>query len=416
MPERTSPAMAGSTVQRDPASLSPHEVPYRFQPAAIPTVALEGSGDLPTGLPLDPSRQPVVQLLDPEGCPVVDDDFTWDGDVSMAVAALRQLVLARRLDIEATLLQRQGELGLWTPMLGQEAVQIGLQHALVPADFIFPSYREHALATLRGVPVARLLGIFRGTEMGDWDAQDLGFANYCMVIGDQTLHATGYAIASALDWARDPAMPHGATVVFHGDGAMSEGDVSEAYLFAAARQAPIIFLCTNNQWAISEPNAVQTRVSPYQRAWGFGIPAVRVDGNDVLAMWAVSEWALARVRAGLGPVMIEAYTYRMGAHTTSDDPTKYRSQDLNDLWARHDPIKRLERWLRSLGAWDDAAAAALDQDAERLGAEVRQTCRALQPPAFDRIFEQVYAEPHSNLAREADSWRAYQAGFLEGSA
>ena len=196
--------------------------------------------------------------------------------------------------------------------------------ALGRFDHVFPSHREHGLAMLMGLPIERLLGIFTGQESGDWDAEQVRFHHLNMVIGGHTLHGVGYAMGQARDRQADPQADDGVSLIIHGDGAISEGDVNEAYIFAAAYQAPAVFLCVNNQWAISEPVERQSPVPLYQRAWGFGIPSVRVDGNDVLAVHAATTWALERARAGQGPSFIEAYTYRMGAHTTSDDPTKSR--------------------------------------------------------------------------------------------
>ena len=247
----------------------------------------------------NPASTPMVQLVDETGSRVVDPDFSPQLKPAQAVDLLRDMARIRRFDTEATALQRKGQLGLWAPLLGQEAIQVGVRAALGPADHVFPSHREHGLALLMGLPVERILAIFKGAEMGDWDAEQLRFHHYNMVIGAHTLHGVGYAMGQARDAAADPMADTGVSVIFHGDGAISEGDVNEAYVFAAAYQAPAVFICVNNQWAISEPVELQSRVPLYQRAWGFGIPSVRVDGNDVLAMQSVTNWALARARAGV---------------------------------------------------------------------------------------------------------------------
>ncbi len=260
----------------------------------------------------------LVQLLTPEGERVRHPDYDLDIDEPQLRSLYRDLVLVRRVDTEATSLQRQGELGIWASLLGQEAAQVGSGRALRPDDYAFPTYREHGVAWCRGVDPLNLLGLFRGVNHGGWDPNEKNFHLYTIVIGAQTLHATGYAMGMARDGA------DAACIAYFGDGATSQGDVNEAFTFASVFNAPVVFFCQNNQWAISEPLERQTRIPLYQRASGFGFPGVRVDGNDVLACLAVTRAALQRAREGSGPTLIEAYTYRMGAHTTSDDPTRYR--------------------------------------------------------------------------------------------
>lgn len=347
-----------------------------------------------------PAQTPMVNLLDADGYLVTDPDFKALSNPAQAAAMLRDMAMIRRFDTEGTALQRKGQLGLWAPLLGQEAIQVGVRAALGPADHVFPSHREHGLAMLMDVPIERLLGVFRGAEMGDWDAEALRFHYYSMVIGAHTLHAVGYAMGQQRDTVANPSVDAGVSLVVHGDGATSEGDVNEAYVFAASYQAPVVFLCVNNQWAISEPVSRQSRIPLYQRAWGFGIPSVRVDGNDVLAMQAVTSWALARARAGHGPTFIEAFTYRMGAHTTSDDPTKYRTVDESEPWKGKDPITRTQAWLRSTGAWDDAQQARLDQDVEAFGARVRAAVEQVKMPKLPEIFDRVLTNQTPDLAAQ----------------
>lgn len=344
-----------------------------------------------------PASTPMVQLLDQTGTRQDDPDFTPVVQPVQAVSMLRDMAMIRRFDTEATALQRKGQLGLWAPLLGQEAIQVGVRAALGPADHVFPSHREHGLGMLMGLPIERVLAIFKGCEMGDWDAEKLRFHYYSMVIGAHTLHGVGYAMGQARDAVADSMADAGVSVIFHGDGAISEGDVNEAYVFAASYQAPAVFICVNNQWAISEPVELQSRIPLYQRAWGFGIPSVRVDGNDVLAMQAATSWALARARAGQGPTFIEAYTYRMGAHTTSDDPTKYRDGEEAAEWQAKDPLTRTEAWLRASGAWDDAQQARLDQDLEAFGAQVRAAADRVEAPVLADVFDRVYARPTADL-------------------
>ena len=266
----------------------------------------------------------------------------------------RDMVMVRRIDTESTALQRHGELGIWAQLLGQEAAQVGAGRALRPQDFVFPTYREHGVAWCRGLDPLKLLGLFRGVDHGDWDPEEYNFGLYTIVIGAQTLHATGYAMGMQRDGAVGTGDPDrdSAVIAHFGDGASSQGDVNEAFIFAASYNAPVVFFCQNNQWAISEPIERQTRIPLYQRALGFGFPGVRVDGNDVLATYAVTQAALQRARDGQGPTFVEAYTYRMGAHTTTDDPTRYRLSGDVESWKLKDPIARVEAYLKRNGLGD----------------------------------------------------------------
>jgi pyruvate dehydrogenase E1 component alpha subunit len=200
-------------------------------------------------------------------------------------------------------------------------------------------------------------------------------------------------------------------MVFFGDGASSQGDVNEAFIWASVFNAPVVFFCQNNQWAISEPLERQTRIPLYQRANGFGFPGVRVDGNDVLASLAVSRHMLQRAREGGGPSLVEAYTYRMGAHTTSDDPTRYRTDAETEAWRLRDPIERLRSFLYKQQLVDDAYFEALDAESEALAVRLREGCRALADPAPLDMFAHAYAEPHSLVAAERDSFETYLGSF-----
>ena len=241
------------------------------------------------------SEPQLVQLLTPEGERVEHPEYEIDLTPDELRGLYRDMVLTRRFDAEATSLQRQGELGLWASLLGQEAAQIGSGRATREDDYVSPTYREHGVAWCRGVDPTNLLGMFRGVNHGGWDPNTNNFHLYTIVIGSQTLHATGYAMGVAKDGADS------AVVAYFGDGASSQGDVLESFNFAAVYNAPVVFFCQNNQWAISEPTEKQMRVPLYRRAEGFGFPGVRVDGNDVLACLAVTKDALERARRLLKP-------------------------------------------------------------------------------------------------------------------
>lgn len=347
----------------------------------------------------------LVQLLTPEGERVEHPDYAIDPTPDELRGLYRDMVLTRRFDAEATTLQRQGELGLWASLLGQEAAQIGSGRALHDDDYVFPTYREHGVAWCRGVDPTNLLGMFRGVNHGGWDPNSNNFHLYTIVIGSQTLHATGYAMGVAKDGADS------AVLAYFGDGASSQGDVAESFTFSAVYNAPVVFFCQNNQWAISEPTEKQTRVPLYQRAQGYGFPGVRVDGNDVLACLAVTKAALERARTGQGPMLVEAFTYRMGAHTTSDDPTRYRSSEERELWETKDPILRLRTLLTNEKLADDAFFDALEQESDALAKRVREAVRSMPDPDDMALFEHTYADGHALVDEERAQFAAYQASF-----
>ncbi|MBB5119910.1 pyruvate dehydrogenase [Streptomyces eurocidicus] len=356
-----------------------------------------------------PGEPELVQLLTPEGERVEHPDYSIDLTADELRGLYRDMVLTRRFDAEATTLQRQGELGLWASLLGQEAAQIGSGRATRADDYVFPTYREHGVAWCRGVDPTNLLGMFRGVNHGGWDPNENNFHLYTIVIGSQALHATGYAMGVAKDGADS------AVIAYFGDGASSQGDVAEAFTFSAVYNAPVVFFCQNNQWAISEPTERQTRVPLYQRAQGYGFPGVRVDGNDVLAVLAVTKAALERARTGQGPMLIEAFTYRMGAHTTSDDPTKYRRDEERERWEAKDPILRLRTYLDREGLADEEFFAALETEADALAKRVRDAVRTMPDPDNMAIFENIYADGHALVDEERAQFAAYQASFAEES-
>jgi pyruvate dehydrogenase E1 component alpha subunit len=356
-----------------------------------------------------------VQLLTPEGERVEHPDYSFDGDDQAIQGLYRDMVLTRRLDVEATALQRHGELGLWAQLLGQEAAQIGAGRALRQQDFVFPTYREHGVAWCRGVDPLKLLSLFRGVDQGSWDPTEHNFHLYTIVIGSQMLHATGYAMGVQRDGAVGTGDPDRDTaVVAHfGDGASSQGDVNEAFVFAASYQAPVVFFCQNNQWAISEPTTRQSVIPIYRRADGFGFPGVRVDGNDVLATHAVMRSALQRAREGGGPTLVEAYTYRMGAHTTTDDPTRYRHSDEVEHWKLKDPIARVESYLRRSAGIGQEFFDEVAAEAEQLGVRLREGCKALPEPVVTDLFDKVFTETPAELVTQRDEYAEYLGSFEE---
>lgn len=359
----------------------------------------------------------LVQLLTPEGERVHHPDYDVDLTDEQYRELYRDLVLVRRIDVEATALQRQGELGIWAALLGQEAAQVGSGRALREKDFAFPTYREHGVAWCRGVDPLTLLGLFRGASNGGWDPQEKRFNLYTIVIGSQTLHATGYAMGVTKDGAVGPqhdGTDGEAVIAYFGDGASSQGDVNEAFVWASVYNAPVVFFCQNNQWGISTPTTSQSRIPLYKRAEGFGFPGVRVDGNDVLASYAVTRKALDDARNGQGPTLVEAFTYRMGAHTTSDDPTRYRLASELEAWKLKDPLERMKSFLYKQQIVDSAFFEQLEADADALAARIRKGCLEMPDPDPLSIFDDVYDEITPLLQEQRATFAAYLAGFEGG--
>lgn len=331
----------------------------------------------------------------------------------------RDMVVVRAFDRQATNLQRQGQLALWPPSFGQEAAQVGSVRATRPQDHVFPSYREHVVATVRGVDPIDIIRVMRGLSHGGWDPTDPKNGKtriYTLVLGSQTLHATGFGMGLAFDGRSGTGDPERdeAVIVYYGDGASSQGDVHEAMVFANTYRTPEVFFLQNNQWAISVPVATQARGPLYERAAGYGMPSHLVDGNDVLASYAVSKLALDEARSGSGPQAIEATTYRMGAHTTSDDPTKYRTSDEEESWARRDPVARMRTYLEGKGA----AASFFDEvdaEAQAYADDVRTRTNALGGLEADTMFAHVYSDAHPLVAEQQRWLAAYEASFEGGA-
>lgn len=352
----------------------------------------------------------VARLLSAKGERLADaflDPWVADLDIGTMRRLYRDMVVVRRIDTEGVALQRQGQLGLWAPCLGQEATQVGTAHAFRPDDFVFPSYRETGVTFVRGAAPEDFILAWRGEEHSSYDPHAINTAAPQIIIGAQALHAVGYAMGIQRDGADQ------VSAAYFGDGASSQGDVHEAMVFASSFRAPVVFVCTNNQWAISEPVAVQSRYPIAGRAAGYGIPSLRVDGNDVLACLAAMRWAVDHARRGEGPAFIEAVTYRMGPHTTSDDPTRYRDREELELWRTRDPLARLETHLRSLGAFDDEFVTQVTGDADRFGGAVRAACLNAPSRSAAGVFDHVYAAPHAGLEVRREQFEEYLGGFGE---
>jgi pyruvate dehydrogenase E1 component alpha subunit len=336
------------------------------------------------------------QLIAPDGASDVDpaDLGLKNEDLE---ELLRLLVFVRKADLEATALQRQGELAVYPPLIGQEAAQVGSAFALGRDDFIFPSYRELGAAMVRGIDLVEYLHFYRATwHGGTYDANEHRFGHVSVPVGSQALHAVGYAMGRRMDGASE------CTLVYFGDGATSEGDVQEAWNFAAVFQAPVVFFVQNNQWAISVPLAQQTAAPIWQKAASYGFPGVLVDGNDVLAVYQATKEAAERARTDGTPTLIEAMTYRLGPHSTADDASKYQPADEVATWKGFDPLERYRAFLASRGVAVDELVERFEEEARLEMLRIREGVIGSGPRPLEELFEWVFADLPEHLRRQRD--------------
>ena len=325
----------------------------------------------------------MVQYLSDEGAPLEKLPF----DEEALLRGYRALRRARFFDERAEVLQRQGKLGVYPPFRGQEAAQVGAMLALEKTDWLVPSYRESAAALVHGLPLDYLILYWRAHPAGWRFPEGLNILPFYIPIATQLPQAVGVAHAGTLqgeNWV---------VAAFIGDGGTSEGDFHEALNFAAVYQAPVVFVVQNNGWAISVPTHKQMRVKRIaDKAQGYGMPGALVDGNDLVAMWQTAKEAVARARAGEGPTLIEAVTYRIAPHTTSDDPSRYRDEAETKEWVGREPVGRMRKALASLNLWDDAKEEALLGELRgELEAAVKKADEAPDPKPWE-IVEHVFAE------------------------
>jgi pyruvate dehydrogenase E1 component alpha subunit len=341
-----------------------------------------------------PELEP-VRLVSPDGDPVPDARYDLSLSARELTGLYELMAVTRELDTEFVNLQRQGQLALFPSCRGQEAAQVGCAAALRADDWLFPQYRELGVFLTRGIAPGGVGAAWRGTWHGGLGFTDLACAPMSIPIGTQALHAAGAAMAAA-QLGEDSL-----AVAFIGDGATSEGDVHEAINFAAVFAAPCVFYVQDNQWAISVPVEEQLRApSIAHKAIGYGVPGVRVDGNDVLACLAVTGEAARRARAGQGPTLIEAVTYRLGPHTTSDDPSRYRTDEEVERWTALDPLPRSQRYLQVRELWDTETERRVSaRSAELRGALRAAVFDAPDLPATD-VFDYVFAEPTPELTAQ----------------
>src|SRR6059036_3850324 len=336
-----------------------------------------------------------LSILDSEGnLDTALDPKLPPGDLK---ALHRAMVLGRRLDERMVRLQRQGRIGTFAPIKGQEASQLGSVFTLRRTDWMVPSFRETAAMIWRGWPLEKILLFFAGYVEGGQPAPDQHDLPITIPVGTQLPHAVGLAYAA--QYKDDDAV----VMAYFGDGATSEGDFHEAANFAGVWHLPIVFVCQNNQWAISVPLKKQTHSRTIaQKALAYGLPGIQVDGNDVLAVYAASREAVERAHAGDGPTLIECVTYRLGVHTTADDPTKYRTDQEVAMWEQKDPLTRFRAYLEKRNLLEEGLEQQVDEEI----AEAVRRFEATPTPDPVTMFDHVYAELPSDLAAQRDAMAA----------
>jgi pyruvate dehydrogenase E1 component alpha subunit len=312
----------------------------------------------------------------------------------------RSMVLLRTYDERSVVYHRQGRIGTYAIFWNHEAMQAGAVHALDRKDWVFPSYRESAIGLLRGLPPATVLSWWRGHPAGWWNPKDYNVASICVPIATQVPHAAGLA------WGKKLRGERACALVFFGDGATSEGAFHEGANFAAVMQAPLVLFCNNNQWAISTPLEAQTRAETLaDKAIGYGMPGVRVDGTDVLAVYEATREAVERARAGEGPTFVEAFSYRAAPHATADDPRAYIDLERVEAEKRRECVGRYEGYLRRAGILHDDLARSIREEAAQLLREGIAAAEAEPPADPELLFKYAYVDPPASFGSDLEDLR-----------
>ncbi|MEZ6233059.1 MAG: pyruvate dehydrogenase (acetyl-transferring) E1 component subunit alpha [Phycisphaerales bacterium] len=350
-----------------------------------------------------------MQILDEDG--KLDEKLAKNTLTDEQVVHLyEQMTICRTLDEVAFKLQRSGRMGTYPQNKGQEANAVGAAIALEKGtDWLVPCYRENAALFMHGLPMHYILLHWMGDERGNQIPDGLNITPLSIPIGTHMLHAVGIA------WAMKLRKERGVACTFFGDGATSEGDFHGAMNFAGTQQVPCIFYCQNNQWAISVPREIQTAGETIaQKALGYGMPTMQVDGNDIFAVYKATKDAADRARAGGGPSFIEAITYRLGDHTTADDAKRYRSAEEVDSWKLKDPLIRTRKYLERKDQWSDKKQSELDERAKKITAEVVKTAEGIEKPHTDDMFNHLFNEIPAELRRQRDTLRTHSLGQEPG--
>lgn len=352
---------------------------------------------------IGPFSIPYLQVIDPDGN--TDKDLDPDLDEPKLVELYRTMSFSRAADEKLLKLQRQGRAGTFAPCIGQEAAAVGSAMALHPHDWYVGSFRELGSLLARGMPLWRYYLYYNGYEEGNILDEAHRTLPISIIVGSQTLHAVGLARAM-----KHKGEERTAVLTVFGDGATSQGDVHEALNIASVWQAPVVFFCQNNGWAISVPWSKQAHSRTFaQRAVAYDMPGIQVDGNDVLAVYKAVSEALERARNGEGPSLVEAVTYRLSLHTTSDDPHKYRSKEEEELAWTREPLIRFRKYLDAKGFWDDVKQANMEAD---LKARIDEAVQRFEAPASykpDLPFDNVFGTRHEVIeAQRAEFLREMQ--------
>ncbi len=344
----------------------------------------------------------MLSILDEKG--VADKKLLPKLSEKELLSMLEQMVLARAFDRKAFAMQRQGRIGTYAQHEGQEATQIGVSFAMQKQDWVFPSFRENAILISRGYPMELLFQYWGGDERGSAIPDGVNCFPISIPVGTQPLHAVGFS------WGMKLKGQKSVSVVFFGDGATSEGDFHEAMNFAGEFQTPTVFVCQNNQFAISIARNKQTHSKTLaQKAFAYGFEGMQVDGNDIFAVFSAAKKAFEKARSGGGPTMIEAVTYRIGDHTTSDDASRYRPKSELDFWKKRDPIERLEKFLRAKKILNEKNRKEITERTSAAVEEAVKKYEAVLPQKVDDIFDHMYAEPPKTLLMQKE----YLKKFLE---
>jgi pyruvate dehydrogenase E1 component alpha subunit len=339
-----------------------------------------------------------LSILDPEGR--VDDELMPELELAQIQNAYRSMAKMRAFDDKALKLQRQGRMGTWPPIKGQEAIQVGVAMAMADDDWLVPAFREHGLQLMRGIPGHLLYAYWNGDERGSCYPEGVRCMPVAVPVGSQWQHGAGIGLALKLKGEKAVA------VTFGGDGSTSQGDFHEALNIAGVYQSQTVFVIQNNQWAISIPLHQQTASSTLaQKSHAYGIPGLQVDGNDVFAVYAAAVEALERARSGGGPTLLEAVTYRLGDHTTADDASRYRSDEEVKKWESKDPMIRLRLYLEANDAWNDDQEQALTEENQQWVDEQVRAFESMEPAPIDDIFVHMYGDMPSHLHEQLGQLR-----------
>ncbi|NMB20303.1 MAG: pyruvate dehydrogenase (acetyl-transferring) E1 component subunit alpha [Firmicutes bacterium] len=348
-----------------------------------------------------PLQGKMLQIMDENGV-ILQTDLVPDRQDEAWLESYMTMLKTRSADNKALQLQRQGRMLTYAPNTGQEAAQVGSAAAMAEGDWLVPAFRELGAWLTRGVDLERVYLYWYGNELGSKFADGVRVLPISVPIGSQFQHAVGIAMASNIKGEDD------VTVAYIGDGGTSIGDFSEALNFAGVFNAPVVFIIQNNQYAISVSRQKQTKAETLvQKAVAAGIPGILVDGNDLMAMYAATKEAIDRARDGGGPTLIEAYTYRLGAHTTSDDPTKYREDEEVEKWRAKDPVKRMKAYLIAKGIWSEEEDVRLIEQYDEEALEIFRKVEATGETELEDIFKYHFAEMPEHLQEQYDEYVQY---------